>query len=107
MGKGRPLAQDEQLFRKLYDERQSIYSSVAFAEADDAEEVLLSALGILVGNGLLAQLPQLVDGKSTALVADEDVLALHRLELAGPALTIPAGEAAKATAVVERLWGEG
>lgn len=107
-GSGRPLARDERRFRKLYDERKAIYQSVAGAEADDAEEVLLAALGIVVARGLLGFpfFAQLLEGRRTALVADERVLGLHRPQVDASVHTVPSGEGAKALDVVDRLWGE-
>jgi 3-dehydroquinate synthetase/shikimate kinase len=45
----RPLAQDEMAFRELFAQRD--YHAVADAVADDADGVLLAALGIRIGGG--------------------------------------------------------
>src|SRR5437899_9232880 len=42
----RPNAQDEGVFRRLYDERQPLYRQVADAVASDADGVILAAAGI-------------------------------------------------------------
>ncbi|MGZ4410457.1 MAG: shikimate kinase, partial [Gaiellaceae bacterium] len=53
---GRPLARDETQFRRLFDERQPLYEEVSAGLVDSAEDVLLEALQIDVGRGLLAGL---------------------------------------------------
>jgi shikimate kinase/3-dehydroquinate synthase len=100
-GSNRPLARSEDDFRRLHESRRSVYAETADVVATTVEEVLLGALGIRVGNG---ERPSL-EGPA-ALVADEHVLGLHRLEAGGVTLTVPAGEAAKTQAVLERLLAE-
>ena len=110
----RPLAQDEQLFRRLYDERRPLYSDVADAVADDADGVVLAAAGIRYELGGLERLGELVPGDGpVALVTDSRVMGIHgaRAQTAlGDRLRsthdLPAGEAAKQLHVVERLWSE-
>ena len=110
----RPLAQDEQLFRRLYDERRPLYSDVADAVADDADGVVLAAGGIRYELGGLERLGELVPGDGpVALVTDSRVMGIHgaRAQTAlGDRLRsthdLPAGEAAKQLHVVERLWSE-
>ena len=63
------------------------------------EDVLLAALRIAVPGGIVTSGPAVV-------VADERVLRLHPPAGDRPVLTVPAGEAAKSLAVVERLWRE-
>ena len=100
-GSGRPLAQHEEDFRRLYESRQGVYEEAADAVGRDADDVLLACLAVAVGP---ASGP--VPGP-TALVADERVLELHPPPFeAGETHTVPAGEAAKSLAVVERLWSE-
>jgi shikimate kinase/3-dehydroquinate synthase len=99
-GSRRPLARDRERFGRLFDERreQQLYVRVANVSGEDAESVLLWALGISVGY------PARVDA---AVIVDERVSALHDIEI--PALSthvVPSGEAAKTLAVVERLWNE-
>ena len=98
-GSNRPLAQDPEAFRRLYDERRPIYQASLQWAADDPDDVLLGALHISVRGGLL-------DFGRTIVVADERVLQLHSPPVEGAALAVPAGEAAKRLEVVERLWTE-
>jgi shikimate kinase/3-dehydroquinate synthase len=100
-GSDRPLARDEQDFRRLYEERRPLYAQVADATAGEAGGVLLAALGIRLEHGGRPA----VDG-AVALVADERVLELHPFELDGATLTLPPGEQAKTLGVVERLLEE-
>jgi len=99
-GSNRPLARDEAAFRRLYDDRGKIYAEVAQWTADDSDGVLLGALRIAFGGNSFA-----LAGPSVVL-GDERVLQLHSPPVAAPALSLPAGEAAKTLAVVERLWRE-
>jgi shikimate kinase / 3-dehydroquinate synthase len=106
----RPLARDEAAFRALYDERQAVYLETADAIAADLDGVVLALAGILVEEGTVERLDELVPGDGpVALVADERVIDLHRPRL-GDRLasvhTVPSGEAAKTLAVCERLWDE-
>ena len=95
----RPLAQREEEFRRLYEERQRVYAETAEAQARDPEGVLLTALGIDVGGAVTAPRP-------SALIADERVLELHPLDVGGSTHAVPAGGPAKSLPVVERLWSE-
>lgn len=109
-GGGRPLAQDETLFRRLFEERRPVYAEAADAVATDADGVLLAAGGIHVEQGVLARLGELVPGEGpVALIADERVLALHPPKLGARLAsthTVPSGEEAKTLAVCARLWDE-
>jgi 3-dehydroquinate synthetase len=98
-GSNRPLAQDARAFRRLFEERQTIYRESQQWVADDADGVLLGALRILVGGDFL-------DVGQVIVVADEQVLQLHSPPVEGTTLALPAGEAAKKLGVVERLWTE-
>jgi shikimate kinase/3-dehydroquinate synthase len=113
-GTARPLAQDEEIFRRLYEERQPLYRSVADAVASDADGVILAAAGIHHEFGALERLHELVPGSGpVALVADSTVMGIY-----GPAAQtslgerlvseheLPSGEAAKQLHVIERLWSE-
>jgi 3-dehydroquinate synthetase len=100
-GSGRPLAQREDEFRKLYAARQAAYADAAEATAGDVEGVLLAALRISVERSASPDVRP-----PAALVADERVLELHPLDLGYPTHTVPAGEGAKTLEVVERLWRE-
>jgi len=110
----RPLAQDEDVFRRLFDERLPLYRDIADAVARDADGVILAAAGIHHELGALEVLGELVPGDGpVALVADSRVMGIH-----GPGAQtalgdrlrsrheLPAGEAAKQLHVVERLWSE-
>jgi shikimate kinase/3-dehydroquinate synthase len=110
----RPLAQDEDVFRRLYEERQPLYRDVADAVAEDADGIILAAAGIRHDVGALERLGELVPGDGpVALVADSTVMGIY-----GPAAQtalgdrlqseheLPSGEAAKQLRVVERLWSE-
>jgi shikimate kinase / 3-dehydroquinate synthase len=98
-GTGRPLAQREDEFRRLYAKRQELYDVVAEAVVQGVDDVLLAALAIVGPGGILTS-------GSVAVVADQRVLALHPLEFDRPTHTVPSGEAAKTLKVVERLWSE-
>ena len=98
-GSNRPLAQDPDAFRRLYDERQAIYQQSLQWAADDPDDVLLGALRVRVRGRLL-------DFGQAIVVADERVLQLHPPPVEGTTLALPAGEAAKKLSVVERLWTE-
>jgi 3-dehydroquinate synthetase/shikimate kinase len=102
----RPLARDEQSFRALYAERQPLYDECADATARDADGVVLAAAGIVVGEGSLARLAELVPEGELELVADATVLGLHRPPLEGPLHALRGGEEAKSLGAVERLWRE-
>jgi shikimate kinase/3-dehydroquinate synthase len=97
---GRPLARDEEAFRRLYEDRQALYLETCTATATDVDDVLLHALAISMGGALRD-----VDGKP-AIVADERVIELHRPPLHGPMHIVPPGEQAKTLPVVQRLWNE-
>jgi shikimate kinase/3-dehydroquinate synthase len=106
----RPLAQDEETFRRLYEERDPVYREAADAVAADADGVLLAAGGVQVERGALAGLDAIVPGHDpVALIADERVLELHRPALGSRLAsthTVPSGEAAKSLDVCRRLWDE-
>jgi 3-dehydroquinate synthetase/shikimate kinase len=89
---GRPLARDREQFDGLFEERRPLYA-VADASARDLDGAVLAAAGI--------RLAPHAEASGDAVVADERVAELH-----GIAAThlLPAGEAAKTAAEVERLW---
>ena len=110
----RPNAQDESVFRRLYEERQPLYRGAADAVANDADGVILAAAGIHHEWGALERLGELVPGDGpVALVADSTVMGIH-----GPTAQtalgdrlqstheLPSGETAKQLHVIERLWSE-
>jgi 3-dehydroquinate synthetase/shikimate kinase len=111
-GGDRPLAQDEDAFRSLYDDRQPIYEESADAVVRSADDVVLAAGGVHVQVGSLELLGDLLPGDGpAALVADAHVAGIYgadaqlalgrRLESTH---TVPRGEEAKTAAVCERLW---
>jgi 3-dehydroquinate synthetase/shikimate kinase len=106
---GRPLAQDADEFRRLFNERQPLYDNVSAALVKSAEDVLLEALEIDVKRGLLAELGSRLGAslEGVAVIADEHVFETHPLSF-DPAHVhrVPRGEAAKTPAVLERLWTE-
>jgi shikimate kinase/3-dehydroquinate synthase len=114
VGRGgeRPLAQDPAEFRALYERRRALYDETADALAHDADDVVLAAAGVRVAVGAHELLGALVPGEgAVALVTDPHVGGIHgaAAQLAlGERLAstheLPAGEAAKTIAVVERLW---
>jgi 3-dehydroquinate synthetase/shikimate kinase len=80
-GNGRPLAQDEDSFRALYEERQQLYRETADAVAADLDGIVLAAAGIHVGVGTLEQLGGLVPGDgAVVLVADAHVSGIHGMD---------------------------
>jgi len=110
----RPNAQDESVFRRLYEERQPLYRGAADAVANDADGVILAAAGIHHEWGALERLAELVPGGGPiALVADSTVMGIY-----GPTAQtalgdrlqstheLPSGETAKQLHVIERLWSE-
>ena len=113
-GGDRPLARDEELFRRLYEEREPIYLEVADARTRDADGIALAAAGIRVETGALALLGEHVPGGGRiALVSDRHVAGIHgadaQLALGGRLDTtheLPPGEAAKTLDEVARLWDE-
>jgi shikimate kinase / 3-dehydroquinate synthase len=115
-GTDRPLAGDEDAFRRLHEERTPLYLGVADAvvRSGDVDGVLLAAAGACFQPGSLDSLGELVPGDGqVALVGDELVLELYgdqaraalgdRLETTH---ALPSGEQAKQLGVVDRLWRE-
>jgi shikimate kinase/3-dehydroquinate synthase len=92
-GSRRPLAGDEQEFRRRFELRQPLYAHVAHAHATDVEGVVLAAAGIRFGPHR--------DVHGDAIVADEHVADLHGITAAH---LVPAGEQAKTRSEAERLW---
>ena len=110
-GSGRPLARDYEQFMNLWGERLDLYESVEDADGDSAEEVLLSALRIVIHTtpeGQRSKFGTPPPFSAAAVVADQRVLELHEYFIVdGSTLhPIPSGEAAKALPVVQRLWSE-
>jgi shikimate kinase/3-dehydroquinate synthase len=103
-GSGRPLARDEDSFRALHERRRPLYEECADVEASNAEEVVLAAGGILVEDGSLARLAELVPEGEAEVLADATVLGLHGAPLQAPVHALRAGEEAKSLGAVERIW---
>jgi shikimate kinase/3-dehydroquinate synthase len=104
-GSDRPLARDEQSFHALHERRSPLYGEVAQSVVRDVDGIVLAAAGIEVEEGLLARLPELVDG-AVEVIADATVLGLHRPPLDAPVHALRGGEEAKSLGAVERLWRE-
>jgi len=115
-GSDRPLAQDEALFRRIYDERLPVYRDAADAvvRSGDVDGVVLAAAGVHHETGALERLGELVPGDGpVVLVADQTVLGIHGAA-AQTALgdrlrsvhELPPGEPAKQLPVVGRVWSE-
>ncbi len=110
----RPLAQDEDRFRRLYAEREPIYAEVADAVAEGALGAVLAAGAVHVESGALERLGELVPGDGPVeIAADARVGGIHgmdaQLALGGRVRALhelPPGEEAKTIAVVDRLWRE-
>ena len=111
-GPRRPLAQDEDAFRRLYEEREPIYRGVADSTARDAGGVVLAAAGVTVAE--VERLGELLPGDGPAALASDAHVAgiwgaAAQLALA-PRLAsmheLPRGEQAKTLDAVERLWDE-
>jgi shikimate kinase/3-dehydroquinate synthase len=95
----RPLAQDEDEFRALFEARQPMYVECADAFANGLDDVLLAGLAITVVGGATG-----VAVRADAVLADEAVLALHPRDFGCPVHAVPPGEEAKQPPVVQRLW---
>jgi shikimate kinase/3-dehydroquinate synthase len=108
----RPLAQERSAFLALYDQRAPVYSEVADAVANDADDAVLAAAGIHVERGSLARLGELVPGDGpVALVSDPHVAGIHGMDAQlalGSRLAemheLPPGEEAKTLTALDRLW---
>ncbi len=115
-GGDRPLARDEEGFRRLYAERLPLYRQVAGASVrwGDVDGAVLAAGGVHHEPGALDRLGELVPGDGpVALVCDARVAGIHgrrAQEALGSRLAqtidVPAGEDAKRVDVAWRLWGE-
>ena len=92
-GSRRPLAQDEDDFRRRYESRRPRYGAVSDARATDADTVVLAAAGIQLGSH--------GDARGDAVVADETVAELHGIRAT---LRVRGGESAKTVTEAERLW---
>jgi shikimate kinase/3-dehydroquinate synthase len=98
----RPLARNEEDFKRLYADRLPLYEEASAAEVASAEDAVLASLCVRVERGGLQRLRPEGD---VAVIADEHVIELHPLAFE-PIHPVPRGERAKTAAVVERLWNE-
>ena len=89
----RPLASNEEQFRRLYDRRKGLYEEAADARARDLDDVVLAALGVRIEPGARPE--------GDVLLADPRALELHPLELAE---VHEVGE--KSIEEAQRLWTE-
>jgi 3-dehydroquinate synthetase/shikimate kinase len=113
-GGDRPLAQDREQFRVLFERRKGLYETAADATARTAEDVVLAAGGAVVERGALDRIGVLVPGEgAVAVVSDPRVNGIYgaRAQTAlGTRLAsthdLPTGEDAKTVAEAERLWRE-
>jgi shikimate kinase/3-dehydroquinate synthase len=109
----RPLARDEEAFRRLYEQRLPVYEEAADVVARSSDDVVLAAGGVDVRVGALELLGELPGDRPAALVADAHVAGIYGADAQlalGERLvsthTVPRGEEAKTVAVCERLWQE-
>ena len=102
----RPLARDKERFYALYAERRPLYRACAEAVAQDVDGIVLAAGGILVEEGSLGRLGELVPAGECELLADATVLRLHGSPLEVPVHALRSGEEAKSLGAVERIWRE-
>src|SRR5712691_1187131 len=113
-GGDRPLAQNHEDFRRLYEERRSLYDEVADALVRDADDAVLAAAGVHVERGAIQRLGELVPGDgAVALVSDPHVAGIHGMDAQlalGARLAetheLPPGEEAKSLATLDRLSQE-
>jgi shikimate kinase / 3-dehydroquinate synthase len=89
----RPLANDPEPFRQLYERRRGLYDEAADAKARDLDDVVLAALGVRIEAGAMPE--------GDVLIADPKALELHPLELA-EVHTVRE----KSLEEAQRLWAE-
>jgi shikimate kinase/3-dehydroquinate synthase len=102
----RPLARDEASFLALHARRQPLYAEAADEIVRDVDGIVLASAGIVVQDGLLTRLDDLVGGDEVEVIADAIVLGLHRPPLNAPVHALRGGEEAKSLGAIERLWRE-
>ncbi len=105
-GGDRPLARDEEAFRKLHGEREWVYLEVCDGVAQGADGVLCEALSVTVEPGCVRG-ARVVRGRAAGRARRRR----GRPRAARPGLdaerhALPSGEAAKRLEVVSRLWDE-
>jgi 3-dehydroquinate synthetase len=101
---GRPLARSREDTETLFRKRRRVYEAVADGRGDDAEGIVLAALGV-EARWKLGSTPPYVP---SAIVVDQRVLELYELHSTPGSTThpLPSGEKANTLSVVERLCGE-
>jgi shikimate kinase / 3-dehydroquinate synthase len=111
-GSDRPLAQNYDDFKRLYEQRRPLYEEVADVVARDEHDVALAAAGIAVEPGALQRLGDFVEGPC-ALVSDPNVAGIHGMDAQlalgtrlQQTLELPAGEEAKTLTALDRVWQE-
>jgi shikimate kinase/3-dehydroquinate synthase len=111
-GGDRPLAQNYEDFKRLYEQRRPLYAEVADVVAHDQHDVVLAVAGIVVEPGALQRLGDFVDGPC-ALVSDPNVAGIHGMDAQlalgtqlRQTVELPAGEEAKTLTALDRLWQE-
>jgi 3-dehydroquinate synthetase len=111
-GGDRPLAQNYDDFKRLYDERRPLYEEVADLVARDEHDVALAAAGIVVEPGALQRLGDFIENRC-ALVSDPNVAGIHGMDAQlalgtklQQTLELPAGEEAKTLTALDRVWQE-
>jgi shikimate kinase/3-dehydroquinate synthase len=110
----RPLARDHDEFKRLHEERRTLYADVADAVVRDVHDVVLAAAAVHVERGAIHRLADLVPGDgATALVSDPHVAGIHGMDAQlslGARLAqtheLPLGEEAKTLPALDRLWQE-
>jgi 3-dehydroquinate synthetase/shikimate kinase len=111
-GTDRPLAEDEAVFRALFDERRPLYEEVADATVSDLDGAVLAAGGIHVETGALERLGELVGGEGAIeLVSDARVAGIYGMDAqlalgarARASHELAPGEEAKSVESLEALW---
>jgi shikimate kinase / 3-dehydroquinate synthase len=89
----RPLANDPERFRRLYERRRGLYEEAADARARDLDDVVLAGLGVRIEPGARPE--------GDVLLADPRALELHPLEL-----SVVHEVREKSIEEAQRLWTE-
>ena len=111
-GSDRPLGQDEDAFRTLYEQRRPLYDDAADARIKDVDGGVLAAGGVHVETGALERLGELVPGDGQVeLVSDARVAGIYGMDAqlalgarARGSHELAPGEQAKSVESLEALW---
>jgi len=111
-GSERPLAQDEDLFHRLFEQRRPLYDHAADGRAHDVESAILVAGGTHVETGALERLGELVPGSGPVeVISDARVAGIYGMDVqlalgsrARAQHELPPGERAKTVESLEALW---